>query len=102
VVVKSFKLFDDYVEAALQTARYQKIEDGTRVYADVPDFPGAWADGRTRNEATKTLRQVLRGWVELQLERGQSVPKLKGVQRPQAQLGLTSIKPFLPGDLSLF
>ena len=83
MVVKSFKLFDDYIEAALQTARYQKIENGTRVYADVPDFPGAWADGRTRNEATKTLRQVLRGWVELQLERGQSVPKLKGVQRPQ-------------------
>jgi len=81
--MKSFKLLDDYSNAALKTARYEKIEKGTRVYADLPDFPGAWADGKTRIEAVKTLRQVLKGWIEIQLERGQPLPRFKGVETPE-------------------
>jgi predicted RNase H-like HicB family nuclease len=81
--VRSFKLLDDYIEAALKTARFEKIDKGTRVYAGLPQFRGAWADGKTRDEAAKTLRQVLKGWIELQLERGQPLPRLKGVQTPQ-------------------
>ena len=81
--MKSFKLLDDYIDAALKTARYEKIENGTRVYADLPNFPGAWADGATQEEATRTLRQVLKGWIELQLERGQPLPRFKGIQTPQ-------------------
>jgi predicted RNase H-like HicB family nuclease len=86
LVVKSPKLLDHYIEAALKTARYEKIENGTRVYTHLPDFPGAWADGNTRDEASKSLHQVLRGWIELQLERGHSLPKLKRVETPQLSL----------------
>jgi predicted RNase H-like HicB family nuclease len=81
--VRSFKLLDDYIDAALKTARFERIEKGTRVYAELPGFPGAWADGKTRDEAAKTLHHVLKGWIELQLERGQRLPRLKGVQTPQ-------------------
>jgi len=81
--MRSFKLLDDYIDAALRTARYEKIDSRTRVYAQLREFPGASADGKTREEAAKTLRQVLKGWIELQLERGQPLPRLKGVQTPQ-------------------
>ena len=83
--MRSFKLLDDYIDAALRTARYEKIDNGTRVYAELRGFPGAWADGKTRDEATKTLRQVLEGWVELPLKRGQPLPRLRGVQTPQLE-----------------
>ena len=49
--MRSFKLLDDYIDAALKTARYEKIDNGTRVYAELRDFPGAWADGKTRDAA---------------------------------------------------
>jgi predicted RNase H-like HicB family nuclease len=81
--VRPFKLLDDYIDAAVKTARFEKIEKGTRVYAELPQFPGAWAAAKTRDEASKTLRQVLKGWIELQLERGQPLPRLKGVHTPQ-------------------
>jgi predicted RNase H-like HicB family nuclease len=81
--VRSFKLLDDYIDAALRTARFEKIEKGARVYAELRAFPGAWADGKTRDEAAKTLRQVLKGWIKLQLERREPLPRLKGVQTPQ-------------------
>lgn len=81
--MRSFKLLNDYIDAALKTARFETIDKGTRVYAELPQFRGAWADGKTRDEVAKTLRQVLKGWIELQLERGQPLPRLKGVQTPQ-------------------
>ena len=83
--MRSFKLLEDYIDAALKNARYEKIDNGTKVYAELRGFPGAWADGKTRDEATKTLRQVLKGWIELQLERGQPLPRLRGVQTPQLE-----------------
>ncbi len=83
--MRSFKLLDDYIDAALKNARYEKIDNGRKVYAELRGFPGAWADGKTRDEAAKTLRQVLKGWIELQLERGQPLPRLKGVQTPQLE-----------------
>lgn len=81
--MRSFKLLDNYIDSALKTARYEKIEKGKRVYVELRDFPGAWADGQTRDEAATTLRQVLKGWIELQLERGKPLPRLKGVKTPQ-------------------
>ncbi len=54
--MKSFKNLAAYIEAALETARFEKIEQGTRVYAEIPAFRGVWADGRTRKEAGEQLR----------------------------------------------
>ena len=81
--MKSFRNLADYIEAALETARFEKIEDGTRVYAEIPAFRGVWADGRTRKEAKEQLRQVLKGWIELQIERSQPLPALNGLRPPQ-------------------
>jgi predicted RNase H-like HicB family nuclease len=84
--VKGFRILDDYISAALETAKYETIEKGTKVYAQVPAFRGAWADGKTRTEAKRELRQVLKGWVELQLERGEPLPIVRGARRPQLAL----------------
>lgn len=83
MAVKSFKNLDGYIDAALATARFEKIDHGARVYAEVPAFRGAWAEGRTRKETREELRQVLRGWIELQVERGQPLPEVNGFLPPQ-------------------
>lgn len=78
--VKRFKTLDDYVSAAVATARFEKIENGQEVYAEIPAFRGVWAQGRTRQEAMNELREVLKGWVELQLERGRELPSVNGMK----------------------
>lgn len=75
--VKSFKILDEYIEAALETALYEAIEKGSKVYGELPAFRGAWADGRTREQAKNKLHQVLRGWIELQVEQRHPLPTLK-------------------------
>ena len=76
--MKTFKTLDEYINAAVSTARFQRIEAGRKVYVEVPGFRGVWAQGNTRPEAVKELRDVLKGWIELQLERGGELPPVKG------------------------
>ncbi len=77
--VKRFKTLEDYVSAAVGTARFEKIENGQKIYAEIPAFRGVWAQGRTREEVMNELREVLNGWVELQLERGRELPSVNGM-----------------------
>ena len=77
--MKTFKKLDDYIDAALTTARFERIDSGKKVYAEIPAFRGVWAQGRTRQEVKEQLRDILRGWIELQMERGGDLPSIKGV-----------------------
>ncbi|MGH9872663.1 MAG: type II toxin-antitoxin system HicB family antitoxin [Pyrinomonadaceae bacterium] len=76
--MKTFKTLDDYIDAALATARFERIEGGQKVYAEIPTCRGVWAQARTRQQVKEELRQVLKGWIELQLERGGDLPPIKG------------------------
>jgi len=77
--VKTFKRLDDHIDAALATARFERIEGGQKVYAEIPACRGVWAQGRTRQEVKEELRDVLKGWIELQIERGCELPSIKGM-----------------------
>lgn len=77
--MKTFKRLEDYISAAIKTARFERIDNGQKVYAEIPACRGVWAQGRTREEVKEELRHVLRGWIELQLERGCDLPPINGV-----------------------
>ena len=76
--MKSFSNLQEYIDAAVSTARFEKIEGGQKIYAQLPAFKGVWAQGRTRREVEKDLREVLSGWIQLQVERGYELPSIKG------------------------
>jgi predicted RNase H-like HicB family nuclease len=76
--VKSFSSLQEYIDAAVSTARFEKIEGGQKIYAQLPAFKGVWAQGRTRREVEKELREALSGWIQLQVERGYELPSIKG------------------------
>ena len=78
--MNGYKTLEDYIEAAVVAARFERIEGGRKVYVEIPGFRGVWADGDTRQEAREQLREVLKGWIELQLEQGHSLPSVKGVR----------------------
>lgn len=81
--MKNFRTLEDYVDAALDSARYERIEQGAKVYAEIPGFRGVWSEGLSREEAREELREVLKGWIELQVERGHSLPAVKGIHPPE-------------------
>ena len=45
----------EYMEAALQRAKYEIIRDEEPFYGEVPDLRGVWATGKTLEECRQRL-----------------------------------------------
>lgn len=46
--------------------------------AEVPELPGCMADGETLAEVTQAVEEAVRLWIEVNTERGFSIPEPKG------------------------
>lgn len=68
----------EYINAALEHARYEIIEDAEPYYGEVPELPGVWATGKTLEECRSNLAGVIDEWLTLRLRRGLPVPPLAG------------------------
>jgi len=68
-----------YVEKALQSARYDKLEDGT-FCAEIPRLRGVLATGETLEECRSQLAEVIEEWVLVRVARGLAVPRLGKIE----------------------
>jgi predicted RNase H-like HicB family nuclease len=59
-------MFIEYIDKAMQHARYEQIEDGT-YFGRIPGFKGVCANEPTRQECREELREVLEGWILLNI-----------------------------------
>ena len=69
-------MLSEYVQKALEKARYKVLEDGTW-FAKIPDFEGVWANAATVEECRHELVEVLEGWLVLKIGGRDSTPRLK-------------------------
>ena len=69
-------IFAGYIEVALERAVYKAIEDDGPIFVSVPELPGAWAAGKTVEEARKELISVIEGWIALGLWMIRSIPSI--------------------------
>jgi predicted RNase H-like HicB family nuclease len=69
----------DYLNAAIERARYEKIEDEEPYYGEIPGIQGVWATGRTLEECRRNLIQGLEDWVFFSIYRGEAIPPVGGV-----------------------
>ena len=65
-----------YLEAALERAHYEIIDDEEPYYGEVPELDGVWATGKSLEECRKHLVEVIEGWILLRLSRGMAIPPL--------------------------
>jgi predicted RNase H-like HicB family nuclease len=66
----------DYLNAALERATYEKIEDKEPYYGEIPEIQGVWATGGTLEECRRKLVQALEDWVFFSIYRGASIPPM--------------------------
>ena len=67
-----------YIEAALELARYDKLEDGTFA-GEIPKLPGVAAFGKTLRACEQELRSTLEDWILVGLRLGHKLPRLAGI-----------------------
>lgn len=66
----------EYVQEALERARYELIKDEEPYYGEVPELQGVWATGKSLEECRRNLREVIEGWILVRLQKGLPVPPL--------------------------
>ena len=67
-----------YIEAALELACYDKLEDGTFA-GEIPRLPGVVAFADNLRQCERELRSVLEDWILVGLRLGHRLPRLAGV-----------------------
>jgi predicted RNase H-like HicB family nuclease len=71
-----------YIEAALELAQYDKLEDGSFA-GEIPKLPGVIAFGKTLRGCENELRSTLEDWILVGLRLGHALPKLAGIDLNQ-------------------
>ncbi|MEK6692479.1 MAG: type II toxin-antitoxin system HicB family antitoxin [Nitrospirota bacterium] len=68
----------EYIQAAIETAEYKKLDDGSW-FAEISGFEGIWANGKSVEECRKELIEVLEEWLILKLKDKDPIPVVKGI-----------------------
>jgi predicted RNase H-like HicB family nuclease len=67
------------MQAAMQQAHYEFIEEDGVIFATIPHFDGLWATGKTHEEAESVLASVLEGWLLVGLAHQHPLPIVAGL-----------------------
>lgn len=79
-------MFAEYLDAAMNHAVYEQIEDGT-YFGYIDELPGSWANAATQEECIKEMRSVAEGWILLAIARQQALPEIDGRKIVVAKVG---------------
>ena len=70
-------MLTEYIEEALERARYEMIDDpDIPYYGEVPDLPGVWASGETLEVCRRELKDVIEGWLLISVKQSLPIPPL--------------------------
>jgi predicted RNase H-like HicB family nuclease len=73
-------MIEAYIQAALDRAHYEKIEDLKPYYGEVPGLDGVWANGRTLEECRRELAEAIEDWLLFSIAKGFPIPPVGGVE----------------------
>ena len=65
-----------YLDLAIEMARYEIIEDDRSYWGEIPGFQGVWAKHETLPGCQRELREALSDWVALRLRLGLDIPEI--------------------------
>ncbi len=65
-----------YIQAALEKAGYEIIDDEEPYYGEVPELEGVWATGETLEECRRNLEEVIDEWIIFRLRNGLLLPRI--------------------------
>ena len=75
-------MFAKYLDTAMRHAQIEQIEDGT-YFGSIPGFQGVWSNAPDEDAARQELREVLEGWILLQIADHTPLPHIDGLDLEQ-------------------
>lgn len=74
-----------YIQAALDRAHYEIIQDEEQYFGTVPGLDGVWASGTSLESCRMNLADVVEDWVFISIARGLPIPQLGDVKLRQPE-----------------
>ncbi len=72
-------MIHEYIQAALDLAHYEMIEDEEPFYGEIGILQGVWATGKTLEECRRNLAETIEGWILVRIQNNLDIPKIKGL-----------------------
>ncbi len=72
-------MITDYIQAAMNHAKYEYLTEDGVYYAEIPELPGVWASAENEEDVQGELREALEGWIALGLRLNHPLPVIDGV-----------------------
>ncbi len=73
-------MLTEYIQTAMERARYELIEDAEPYYGEIPGLEGVWATGITLEECRRHQASALEDWLLFSITRGLPIPPLGRVR----------------------
>jgi predicted RNase H-like HicB family nuclease len=74
-------MINEYVQAALELAHYEIIEDEEPYYGEIPQLQGVWATGKTLEECRRNLAETIDGWILVRNGKNLEIPAINYARR---------------------
>ncbi len=65
-----------YIDLAVEMARYEIIEEDGSYWGEIPGFQGVWARHETLTGCQRELREALSDWIALRLRMNLEIPEI--------------------------
>jgi len=69
-----------YIEKAMEKAKYEILEDDGSFYAEIPACRGVYANAKTLEQCRKELEEILEEWLLLRIHKNLDVPAIDGIE----------------------
>ena len=70
-------MITEYIQAAMEKATYEIINDEEPYFAKIPELQGVWANGKTLEECRKNLKEVLEEWIVISIKKSLPIPPIE-------------------------
>lgn len=73
-------MITQYLNAAMNKARYEILQDDNTFYGEIPGFEGLYANENTLEGCRKELESTLEDWILLSISKGIALPAIDGAE----------------------
>ncbi len=70
------EILASYIDAAMERAHYETIEDEESFWGEMPGVQGVWAHHKTLEGCRRELREAMSDWIVLRLRLGLDIPPI--------------------------
>ena len=70
----------DYIQNAMQHAKYEIIADDNSYYGEIPECQGVYANANNLEDCRKELQEVLEDWILFRIYKNLPLPVIKGIE----------------------